>query len=113
VQVKRNRKLQKIKSVAIDRFFEDEPLLWEGLKHTRYYHELKLAASGKAALGAVSWLRVMTQVPSTLSLAELVRIFDEEDTMSVLSTVRMHLGSNARLACMLTCLWGFSLRQNR
>lgn len=71
----------------MDRFFQDEPLLWKSLKATQYYAALTACTSGSAALPFKHWVRFMLHVPSTLTIDELVRIFDEEDTVTVMATV--------------------------
>jgi hypothetical protein len=74
-------------SSHLDRFFRDEPLLWHTLKGPDYYDSLVACAAGEVALPFKHWLRIMLHIPSTLSIHELMRIFDEEDTVTVLSTV--------------------------
>lgn len=75
------------KSFQIDRFFRDEPVLWKDLKSTDYYESLQACASGEQPLPFKYWLRFMLHVPSTLEVDELVRVFDEEDTVTVMATV--------------------------
>lgn len=80
--------LLKVRTLAIDRFFEEEPLLWETLKSTRYYHDLRQCMDVGRSLPFISWLRFMLQVPSTITVQDLFSIFEEEDTMTILTTVR-------------------------
>lgn len=74
--------------IKMEKFFVDEPRLWRTLKATRYYRNLSLCVAGDRALPFRDWLKVMLHIPSTLSVTELVRIYDEEDTMTILATVR-------------------------
>jgi hypothetical protein len=74
-------------TARIDKFFEDEPRLWQNLKATRHYRQLSACAAGYRPLPFEDWIRIMLHIPSSLSISELVRIFDEEDTLTLLSTV--------------------------
>jgi hypothetical protein len=87
LQEEAQRAMPKKPSVRIDKFFDDEPRLWQNLKATRHYRHLSACATGYGPLPFEDWIRVMLHIPSALTISELVRIFDEEDTMTLLATV--------------------------
>ena len=88
--------------IKVEKFFVDEPRLWRTLKATRYYHNLSQCVAGDRALPFQDWLKVMLHIPSSLSISELVRIYDEEDTMTILATVRS-VAVRLQAPCQPTC----------
>ena len=75
-------------SIKVDRFFSDEERLWKELKGTSYYASLGACANGIVPMPFRHWVRFMLHVPSTYTIEDLIRIFDEEDTVTIMAMVR-------------------------
>jgi hypothetical protein len=63
--------------------------MWADIKATDFYHNLHLKTDG-VPLPLRDWLRVLLLVSSSLSMNELTRVFDEEDTVIAMSSVCCH-----------------------
>jgi hypothetical protein len=72
---------------ALQQFVQHEATYWSHLKATPYCKAIMQFATTGTPLSLKHWLRFMMQSPSALTLAELARLFDEEDTMSVAASI--------------------------
>jgi hypothetical protein len=72
---------------AVDSYYNDERDMWKQLKSTAFYESMHMSVSTNRPLPLADWLRMLVQVPGSIAIGELARIFDEEDTVTALSTV--------------------------
>jgi hypothetical protein len=56
----------------------DERQMWEHLKRSAFYENIKLCVTTGMHLPFDDWLRMLMQVPGSIRIHELVRMFDEE-----------------------------------
>jgi hypothetical protein len=85
--------------MGADTFVADEASVWRYLKATAYYKSLHACWTYSRPLDANCWLRMAMQTPTALDMVELARIFDEEDTMTALTTVRLAQHQNIMHLC--------------
>jgi hypothetical protein len=72
---------------ALQLFIQHEATYWSHLKATPYCKAIMQFTTTGRPLTLKHWLRFMMQSPSALALAELARLFDEEDTVSVVASI--------------------------
>lgn len=83
---------------AVDTYYADERNMWTQLKATAFYASMHVSVSTGGPLPFESWLRMLIQVPGNIAVGELARIFDEEDTVTALSTVCPCIASTQTLS---------------
>ena len=89
---------------AMSEFLAHEREIWRSFKATKYYDNLCMHKKHGAPLPFRDWLRLLLHVDTSLSINELVRIFEEEDSIVAMSSVRSF--------CRCMC-WNLQHVQNR
>jgi hypothetical protein len=76
---------------AMHVFLENESEMWSTVKATKFYKNLYNHKHHETPLPLRDWIRLLLQVDTSLSVNELLRICDEEDSILAMSSVRVHL----------------------
>lgn len=63
---------------AMDSYYADERKMWRHLKASAFYENMHFCVATGMPLPFADWLRMLLQVPGSMRIRELARIFDEE-----------------------------------
>eukprot|EP00892_Ulva_mutabilis_P001042 jgi/Ulvmu1/10939/UM007_0118.1 len=72
---------------VVDRYFEDETNMWLALKSGPFCRSVRMCSRKGRPLNLADWLRLLLVIPFTISVHQLVRVFDEEDTITALTSI--------------------------
>lgn len=73
---------------AMSEFLANEREIWSSLKATKFYDSLVMNKKYGTPVPFRDWLRLLLHVDTSLSVSDLVRVFDEEDSIVAMSSVR-------------------------
>ena len=73
---------------AMSEFLANEREIWSILKATKFYDSLVMNKKYGTPVPFRDWLRLLLHVDTSLSVSDLVRVFDEEDSIVAMSSVR-------------------------
>lgn len=63
---------------VVDTYYADEREMWRHLKASAFYENMHYCVATGMPLPLSDWLRMLLQVPGSMRIRELARIFDEE-----------------------------------
>lgn len=73
---------------VVDDYFQTEAHMWHALKSGPFCFNIVQCARRGVPLCVADWLRMVLLIPFSLSMNQLIRVFEEEDTMTALTSVR-------------------------
>lgn len=75
---------------AMADYLQNERKMWLSVKDTQFYKNLCKHKKLGAPVQLRDWLRLLLQVDNSVSITELIRICDEEDSIIAMSSVRFN-----------------------
>jgi hypothetical protein len=75
---------------AMQEYLENDVVMWMNAKATQFYKNLCSNKQHSTPLPLRDWLRLLLQVDTSLSISEMMRIFDEQDSVTAMSAARSH-----------------------
>lgn len=72
---------------VVDEYFRTETDMWHALKSVPFSTHVRQCVRKGVSLSLTDWLRYVTLIPFSLSMSQLIRVFDEEDTVTALTSV--------------------------
>lgn len=76
---------------VVDDYFQTEAHMWRALKSGDFCGNIIRCARQGVPLSLADWLRMVLLIPFSLTTNQLIRVFEEEDTMTALTSVRLSL----------------------
>lgn len=72
---------------VVDEYFRTETDMWHALKSVPFSTHVRQCVRKGVSLSLTDWLRFVTLIPFSLSMRQLIRVFEEEDTVTALTSV--------------------------
>lgn len=82
---------------VVDDYFQTEAHMWHALKSGPFCFNIVQCARRGVPLCVADWLRMVLLIPFSLSMNQLIRVFEEEDTMTALTSVRSPVALNSAI----------------